>query len=144
MVHCLAGVSRSVCLVLAYLIKCREMSYQQAYNMIKTRRRIVEFSIFRFTLMTVLSGSSKNLKLNSQDPTYINLHAKTQDIQLSLINICMIPENKDIHLELLLGSGISRNLVTSFSNHLQRSKTNLNNLEYQGIICPFTNNMNLQ
>lgn len=56
----------------------------------------------------------------------------------------MIPENKDIHLELLLGSGISRNLVTSFSNHLQRSKTNLNNLEYQGIICPFTNNMNLQ
>lgn len=27
MVHCLAGVSRSVCLVLAYFIKCRGFSY---------------------------------------------------------------------------------------------------------------------
>ncbi len=35
MVHCLAGVSRSVCLVLAYFIKCRGFSYDEAYNLVK-------------------------------------------------------------------------------------------------------------
>ena len=41
MVHCLAGVSRSVCLVLAYLMKHRKMKYEEAYSMVKARRRIV-------------------------------------------------------------------------------------------------------
>lgn len=41
MVHCLAGVSRSVCLVLAYLIKFREFSYDEAYYLVKIKRSIV-------------------------------------------------------------------------------------------------------
>jgi protein-tyrosine phosphatase len=41
MVHCLAGVSRSVSLVLAYLIKHRGMTYRDAYDLIKGRRRII-------------------------------------------------------------------------------------------------------
>lgn len=41
MVHCLAGVSRSVSLVLAYLIKHRGMSYREAYELIKGRRKII-------------------------------------------------------------------------------------------------------
>ncbi len=41
MVHCLAGVSRSVSLVLAYLIKHRNMSYSSAYERVKSRRRII-------------------------------------------------------------------------------------------------------
>jgi protein-tyrosine phosphatase len=41
MVHCLAGVSRSVSLCIAYLIKHRGYSYQAAYEMIKARRRII-------------------------------------------------------------------------------------------------------
>lgn len=45
MVHCLAGVSRSVCLVLAYLMQCRDMTYKQAYDMVKYRRKIVTINI---------------------------------------------------------------------------------------------------
>ena len=41
MVHCLAGVSRSVSLVIAYFIKHKGMSYQDAYGLIKARRRII-------------------------------------------------------------------------------------------------------
>ena len=37
----MAGVSRSVTLVLAYLIKSEKMDYDKAYFMIKNRRRIV-------------------------------------------------------------------------------------------------------
>jgi protein-tyrosine phosphatase len=41
MVHCLAGVSRSVSLVLAFFIKHLKYSYQQAYDLVKSRRRII-------------------------------------------------------------------------------------------------------
>jgi len=41
MVHCLAGVSRSVSLVLAYLIKYRGMNYSTAYERVKSKRRII-------------------------------------------------------------------------------------------------------
>lgn len=41
MVHCLAGVSRSVSLVISYLIKHRGFSFQKAYETIKSRRRII-------------------------------------------------------------------------------------------------------
>ena len=41
MVHCLAGVSRSVSFVIAYFIKYQGMSYQQAYQLVKSKRRII-------------------------------------------------------------------------------------------------------
>lgn len=41
LVHCLAGVSRSVSLVLAYLIKHKQMTYEQAYQAVKCKRKIV-------------------------------------------------------------------------------------------------------
>ena len=54
MVHCLAGVSRSVCLVLAYFIKCKGMSYDEAYRFVKSKRSIVILVWLRSILMTVL------------------------------------------------------------------------------------------
>lgn len=41
MVHCLAGVSRSVSLVLAYFIKHLNYPYQKAFDFVKMRRRII-------------------------------------------------------------------------------------------------------
>lgn len=37
----MAGVSRSVTLVLAYLIKKKGMRYDDAYSMVKSKRRII-------------------------------------------------------------------------------------------------------
>jgi protein-tyrosine phosphatase len=44
LVHCMAGVSRSVTIVLAYLIKEKAMGFDQAYALVKNRRRIVHCS----------------------------------------------------------------------------------------------------
>jgi protein-tyrosine phosphatase len=41
MVHCLAGVSRSVSLSIAFLIKHKGMAYKEAYALIKGRRKII-------------------------------------------------------------------------------------------------------
>ena len=40
LVHCMYGVSRSAAVVIAYLIKIKKMCYQDAYNYIKTKRKI--------------------------------------------------------------------------------------------------------
>jgi hypothetical protein len=41
LVHCAAGISRSVTLVLAYLIKFEDMRVGEAYNLVKSRRHII-------------------------------------------------------------------------------------------------------
>ena len=41
LVHCLAGISRSATIVIAYLIKMNKMSFDQAYNFVKKRRKII-------------------------------------------------------------------------------------------------------
>lgn len=41
LVHCVAGVSRSASLCIAYLVKYEQMSLRQAYKFVKTARPIV-------------------------------------------------------------------------------------------------------
>jgi hypothetical protein len=41
----MAGISRSVSLVIAYLIKCNNRSFEEAYRLVKTKRKIVTLSI---------------------------------------------------------------------------------------------------
>jgi atypical dual specificity phosphatase len=41
-VHCGAGVSRSVSVVIAYLIKYNNMKYDQAFNLIKSIRWFIK------------------------------------------------------------------------------------------------------
>ena len=41
MVHCMAGVSRSVTLSISYLIKYKRMTFNHAFNLVKSRRKII-------------------------------------------------------------------------------------------------------
>ncbi len=45
LVHCMAGISRSVTLVIAYMMKYMGKSFDGAYNFVKSRRSIVKISI---------------------------------------------------------------------------------------------------
>jgi protein-tyrosine phosphatase len=37
----MAGISRSVTLVIAYLIKCTNKTFEEAYRLVKAKRKIV-------------------------------------------------------------------------------------------------------
>ena len=50
----MAGVSRSVSLLLAYLIKHRNMGFHDAFDFVKRKRRIVRVCSFRFILIVGL------------------------------------------------------------------------------------------
>lgn len=50
--HCIAGVSRSVSMVIAYLIREHKLNYDEAYRLVKSKRKIVPLNPLRFTPMT--------------------------------------------------------------------------------------------
>ncbi|CAD8068556.1 unnamed protein product [Paramecium sonneborni] len=41
LVHCMAGVSRSACIVIAYIMKTKKMSFRDAFQFVKSKRTIV-------------------------------------------------------------------------------------------------------
>lgn len=41
LVHCMAGVSRSASLVIAYLMKSRNIGFNEAFGLVKSKRKIV-------------------------------------------------------------------------------------------------------
>lgn len=41
LVHCVSGISRSATIVIAYLMKIQDMTFQQAFDFVKERRSIV-------------------------------------------------------------------------------------------------------
>jgi len=70
LVHCVAGVSRSATMIIAYLIKYRKMGYHAAFNFVKNNRPIIwPNDGFRNQLMDFV------FKCNGQTPdpnSYLN------------------------------------------------------------------------
>ena len=46
LVHCLAGISRSAITIITWLIKYKQMSYDEAYSFVKNRRPIISPNIY--------------------------------------------------------------------------------------------------
>lgn len=49
LVHCMAGVSRSATLVIAFLMRSRAVSFTEAFSLVKSRRKIVPPQAYRST-----------------------------------------------------------------------------------------------
>lgn len=41
-VHCVAGISRSASLVIAYIMKTRSMNYSEAFDLVSSKRRVID------------------------------------------------------------------------------------------------------
>lgn len=66
LVHCMAGVSRSVTLVIAYIMQKSGAPFQIAYEYVKSKRPIVNrFLSSRSTRMRPLSSNCFNIKKDS-------------------------------------------------------------------------------
>jgi len=89
MVHCLAGVSRSVSLVLGWFIKYRGMGYNQAYQLVKSRRRIIHPNegfvqhLKRYEQkQREVRGSASPIHSRSPSPTYNKTGSHFQSNQI--------------------------------------------------------------
>jgi protein-tyrosine phosphatase len=60
LVHCMAGVSRSATLVIAFLMRSRSLSFQQAFRLVKQKRKIVPQAAYRSVPTPPSSNSSRN------------------------------------------------------------------------------------
>ena len=66
LVHCMAGVSRSVTLVIAYIMQKSGAPFSTAYEYVKSKRPIVNrFSLCRFIRMSPLWSNCSNIKKDS-------------------------------------------------------------------------------
>ena len=48
LVHCVAGTNRSAVFVMAFLMKHMELTLEEAYNEVKSRRKVVRMGLDRF------------------------------------------------------------------------------------------------
>lgn len=66
MVHCMAGVSRSVTLVIAYIMQKSEASFSSAFNYVKSKRPIVFFLLkkdpSKWIICWTVNGVGKEIK----------------------------------------------------------------------------------
>lgn len=62
LVHCMAGVSRSATLVIAFLMRSRTISFTEAFSLVKSRRKIVPPQAYRSTPTPPSSASSRPTK----------------------------------------------------------------------------------
>lgn len=64
----MAGVSRSATLVIAFLMRSRQIGYQEAFNLVKRRRKIVFFMAFRSALIPHFWSSCNSTRLRCCPP----------------------------------------------------------------------------
>jgi len=84
LVHCRAGVSRSATLCLAYLISCRGMSLNDAYDEVKRKRRVIAPN---FNFMGQLLSWQEEQRLNPLVEPMAELQLESQPKKKNFIRI---------------------------------------------------------
>lgn len=82
--HCRAGVSRSATLCLAYLISCRGMSLNDAYDEVKRKRRVIAPN---FNFMGQLLSWQEEQRLNPLVEPMAELQLESQPKKKNFIRI---------------------------------------------------------
>lgn len=69
--HCVAGTNRSATVVMAYLMRDRRLTHEDAYGEVKSRRKVVDLST---TLINLLQKYENHLKKSSRKKTHSHLN----------------------------------------------------------------------
>lgn len=141
-VHCVAGISRSASVVIAYVMKSRSMNYKEAFELVSQKRRVIEPNE-GFARQLVLYHQMKyHIDIGNLDYRKIVLDALVFEFRLISLSYYQVQTSKTS------GTGASATTVTTTSSivHLpMQAQKNLASRSNVGILFDqYYNKLHLQ
>ena len=100
--HCVAGVSRSVALVIAYLIKHYRISLHEALTLVKSRRSIVTIIICTDKSQLWVHEAAHPLPPDSLRPSVLEMPfiiSKQKDVLVEIDRTTALPQEESVSVE---------------------------------------------
>lgn len=139
-VHCVAGISRSATLVIAYIMKTRSMSYTEAYEMVLLKRRVIDPNEGFVRQLTLYHKMRYMIDIGNPEYRRMVLEALVFEFRLISLSYYQTQTTKVVG-----SSGSGQNVTTSIIQmpiHGLKSSANRNNV---GILFDqYYNKLNLQ
>lgn len=136
-VHCVAGISRSASLVIAYIMKTRLMDYYEAFEMVKEKRRVVDPNEGFVRQLTLYH--KMNYSIDIANPDYRRIVLEALIFEFRLISLAFHPQNNKSQAGHSSGTSSIIGHITQQSHKLLTSKANVSILFDQ-----YYNKLNLQ